>query len=75
MLVTIVAHPNSRRPRVETDVDGKLHIYVNPPPLKGKANEVITKVLADHFKTKTLYVTLVRGNKSKIKVFRIDVEM
>jgi hypothetical protein len=71
MRVTIVAHTNSRNPRVETDIAGALHVYVNAPPIDGKANEVIVDTLAKYFKTKKSLVSLIRGAKSKQKVFEI----
>lgn len=71
MKVTIVAHVNSRNPRIETDMLGALHVYVNAPPLDGKANKAIVEAIARHFKTKKSLVFLVRGEKSKSKVFEV----
>ena len=41
MIITVIAHPNSKKPRVEKDLFGTLHIYVSQPPLEGKANKAV----------------------------------
>ncbi len=72
MTVIITAHPNSKRPRIEKDLFGGLHIYVNQPPLEGKANKAVAEVLAEHFKVSKSKVVLIRGEKSKQKTFLIS---
>ncbi|KND48649.1 MAG: hypothetical protein AB200_02900 [Parcubacteria bacterium C7867-005] len=42
-------------------------------PVEGKANEAITKLLAEHFKVSRSQVRLIRGATSKQKVF--DIKM
>jgi uncharacterized protein YggU (UPF0235/DUF167 family) len=74
MELTITAHPNSKKPRVEKDLFGALHIYVNQPPLEGKANKAVMEALCEHLKIKKSAVKLIRGEKSKQKVFRILAE-
>lgn len=71
MKLTITAHPNSKKPRVEKDLFGQLHIYVNQPPLEGKANKAVIESLAEHFKISKSSVSLIKGEKSKIKEFLI----
>ena len=71
MKVTVIVHPNSKKPRVEKDLLGTLNVYVGQPPLEGRANEAVIEALAEHFKVKKYQVTLVTGTKSKIKVFEI----
>jgi len=71
MRVSIIAHPNSRKPRVEKDLLGTLHVYVNAPPLEGRANNAIVKALAKYFKVKKSRVIFISGTKSKSKTFEI----
>lgn len=71
--ITITAHPNSKRPRIEKDLFGDLHIYVNQPPLEGKANKAVVESLAEHFKISKSKIVLIRGEKSKQKTFIIEV--
>lgn len=71
MKLAIIAHPNAKRPRIEEDLLGTLHIYVNAPPLEGKANKAISEALAKYFKVKISQVDLIAGFKSKNKTFEI----
>lgn len=71
MRISIIAHPNSRKPRIEKDLLETLHVYVNQPPLEGKANRAVIESLAKYFKVKSNCVKLISGEKSKIKFFEI----
>ncbi len=73
MRATVFVHPNSKKPRIDKDLLGSLHIYVNQPPLEGKANKAVIEALAKHFKVSKSKVQLLRGEKSKIKVFDIQI--
>lgn len=72
MKITVTAHPNSKKPRVEKDLFGSLHIYVAQPPLEGKANKAIMEALAEYFKISKSRISLVRGEKSKQKFFEYE---
>ena len=69
--INIIAHPNSKKPRIEKDLLGEMHAYISEPPLEGKANNAIREALAKHFAVKKSSVLLVSGEKSKNKVFEI----
>ena len=71
MKISIIVHPNSKRPRVEKDLLETLHVYVNQPPLEGKANRAVIEALAEYFKIKRNCVRLLSGEKSKNKLFEI----
>ena len=71
MKISIIVHPNSKRPRIEKDLLDTLHVYVNQPPLEGKANKAVIEALAEYFKVKRNCVRLLSGEKSKNKLFEI----
>ena len=71
MKVSVIVHPNAKRERIEKDLLDNLHVYVNQPPLEGKANRATTSALADYFKTSSSSVKLISGVKSKYKIFEI----
>jgi len=71
MTISIIVHPNSKRPRLEKDLFGQIHIYVKEPPLEGQANLAVIKQLAQYFQVSKSNVRLVRGHKSKLKIFEI----
>ena len=50
---------------------GATHVYVNAPPLEGKANRAVVEALAKHFEVSRGKVILLWGEKSKNKVFEI----
>jgi len=71
MRISIIAHPNSKKPRVEKDLLGTLHVYVAEPALEWKANRAVIEALAEYFHTKKGNVTLLQGEKLKTKLFEI----
>lgn len=71
MRISIIAHPNSKRPRVEKDLLEVLHVHVSAAPLEGKANNAVREALAKYFKVNKSSVMLVSGEKSKNKIFEI----
>ncbi|MCL5432909.1 MAG: DUF167 domain-containing protein [Patescibacteria group bacterium] len=73
MKVSVVVHPNSKKARVEKDLFGTLHVYVNQPPLEGKANKAVIESLAKHFNAKKGDIFLLSGIKSKNKIFEIGI--
>ena len=42
------------------------------PPVDGKANAALRRLLADHFRVPTSQVTVERGERNRSKVVRID---
>lgn len=72
MQIPVITHPNAKRPRIEEDLTGMLHVYVNAPPLEGRANMAAIEALADYYKVKKSAVRLLSGHKSKNKRFEIN---
>ncbi|CAM4350530.1 hypothetical protein MB901379_02692 [Mycobacterium basiliense] len=71
-IVVVKVKPNSRKgPRVESDSDAGLIIYVREPAAEGKANEAVAHLLAAHLKLSRSRVELVAGARSRLKRFRI----
>jgi uncharacterized protein (TIGR00251 family) len=71
MKISIIVHPNSKKPRIEKDLLGDLHVYVSQPPLEGKANNAVINALAEYFMVRRSAVQLISGTKSKNKLFKI----
>lgn len=72
MKIQVITHPNAKKPRVEKDQDGTLHVYVNQPATEGKANMAVIQALAEHFKVRKNNIILLSGHKSKLKLFNIQ---
>jgi len=48
-----------------------LVVYTRAEPINGKANERIRQMLSDYYQVPKTTITLLKGEKSKIKVFDI----
>ncbi len=72
MKISIIAHVNSKKPRIEKDLFGTLHVYVREPAMEGKANAALQEALSEHFKTNKSSVRLISGHKSKQKTFEVS---
>ncbi|MEK7194181.1 MAG: DUF167 domain-containing protein [Patescibacteria group bacterium] len=59
------------QPRLIPEVEEWYTVSVKEPAVEGRANEAITKLLAEYFKVSLSQVRLVRGATSKKKVFEI----
>lgn len=72
MLVKVAIKPNSKhREEVVGAAGGALTVYTKSPAIEGRANEAAVRLLADHFGVSQGRVKLVRGHRSKYKVFDV----
>ena len=62
--INIKVIPNAKRNNVLKEND-RLKVYVTAPPVNGKANKAVIKVLAEYLKIKKRNVKIIKGNKSK----------
>lgn len=72
MNYSLIAHPNAKKPRIEKDIFGLLHVYVHEPPLEGKANHAIILALAEYFHVHKRNVHLLSGMAGKHKIVEIQ---
>ena len=72
MRVRVTVRPGSRRRAVQEDGD-TLVVWVRSSPTRGRANEEARELLADHFGVSKERVRLVRGWKSREKVFEVEL--
>ncbi len=73
MLVRVRAKPKSKKEGVRKISEDLFEVRVNAPPEKGKANERIRELLADHFKVPKSKVKLLKGETSKEKLFEVEL--
>ena len=64
--------PNAPRDEIAGWLGAALKVKVHAPALEGRANETLTEFLADRLRLPRRAVTLVRGERSRHKVVRID---
>lgn len=71
MKVTISVKTNSKIESVEKISELEYLVRVNTPPVEGKANKRIIELLSDYFDVPKSKISLVKGEKSKKKIFEI----
>ena len=78
MKIFVKAKPGAKENRVTPpplklmqDEEGWYTVSTKERPVEGRANEAITKLLAEHFDISRSQVRLVSGATSKRKVFEI----
>jgi len=71
--IQVKVHPASSKRGVESKDQG-LHLYTTKKPIRGEANRDAVKLLADYFKVPKRCVTLIKGEKTNNKVFRVESE-
>lgn len=72
-MITVRVKPGSRKgPLVEVDDDGALTIYVQERAVDGKANDAVTKLLAQHLGVPRSRVELISGATARLKRFRVS---
>jgi hypothetical protein len=72
MKITVAVKPNSKKESVEILPDGSYLVRVNTPPVDGKANERVIKLLSKALKKPKSTIELVSGHRSKRKIFEIS---
>jgi uncharacterized protein len=66
--------PNSRQQKVEEDSEGNLTVNLKSPPVDGKANEELIRLLADKFDVPKSSIRIKSGLSSRQKVVVIDTD-
>lgn len=70
-IFAIKATPKASRDRIVIE-DNTIRVYVTAPADKGKANDAIRKLLAKALHVPKSRLTLVRGETSRNKQFRLE---
>ena len=71
MKIIIRAKPNAKENKVEKISENEFTVYVTAPPIDGKANAAIVKMLANYFNTSQSMVTIISGHFAKTKVVEV----
>jgi uncharacterized protein (TIGR00251 family) len=65
--------PNSKQQKIAEQEDGSLIVHLKSPPVDGKANEELIKLLAEKFDVPKSHITIKSGSTSRQKVVEIDI--
>ncbi len=64
--------PNAKQQKIEELADGSLNAHLKSPPLDGKANEELIKLLAKKFDVPKSSIRIKSGATSRQKLIEID---
>ncbi|AUT00866.1 hypothetical protein CLI64_10920 [Nostoc sp. CENA543] len=64
--------PNSKQQKIEEQADGSLTVYLKSPPVDGKANEELIKLLAEKFDVPKSHIRIKSGLTSRQKLIEIE---
>ncbi|MDB9493315.1 DUF167 domain-containing protein [Spirulina major CS-329] len=59
--------PNAKRQSLTEAADGSLVIYLTSPPVDGKANQELIKLLAKTYRVPKSAIAITRGHHARIK--------
>ncbi|MGV0029202.1 DUF167 domain-containing protein [Phormidesmis priestleyi] len=71
-IIQVKVKPNSSQQKIEIQEDGTLIVFLRSPPIDGKANEELIKLLSKEFDVSKSCITIRSGRSSKIKRVEID---
>jgi uncharacterized protein (TIGR00251 family) len=69
--LTVRLQPRARRDEVVGERDGKIVIRVTAPPVEGRANDALCRLVAKTVGVAPSRVEIVRGHSSRDKVVRV----
>lgn len=72
MKIIIKAKPGAKEDRIEKVDESNYIVYVQAPPIDGKANAAIVKLLAAHFDVSQSLVSIISGHMARVKVVEIN---
>lgn len=71
MQIKIKVIPRAKKERIEKS-DDILRVYINEPPVDGKANKKLIEVLARHLGVKKSQISIVSGETCRNKLINIQ---
>ncbi len=72
MILRIKVTPRSSRSAIVGELpDGTLKVRIAAAPERGKANQELRRVLAEHYKVAPSAVTVISGHTASLKLVRI----
>ena len=72
MRITVHAKPNSKQEKIEPAGGDSFVVSVKEPPIEGRANSAVIKVVARYFKVPNSSVKIVSGKTSRLKILDIQ---
>jgi uncharacterized protein (TIGR00251 family) len=71
MKIIVKVKPASREDKIEKINENSFAVSVKAPPVDGKANAALVKLLAEYFDISPSLVEIISGHLARVKVIRI----
>lgn len=71
LILSLFVRPNSRKEQILIEAD-KITILITEPPIEGKANKTILKILSKFLKVPVSKIEIIKGIKSHDKKIAIN---
>lgn len=71
MKIFVKVKPNSNCESVEKIDDSHFIVAVKEPPVRGRANQAVSRALASYFRIPAFRIRLIKGFREKNKIFEI----
>lgn len=72
MRIIVKVKPRSFQERIEVIDQNNLIVWLKNPPVENQANLELIKLLAKHFKVAKTQIEIIKGEKSKNKIVKIE---
>lgn len=72
MRIYVKVSPRSSKNEVTKIAEGEYRVKVTAPPVDGQANNMLIKVLAEHFDVPKSSLKIIGGKSAKIKIIEIS---
>lgn len=69
--IWVTVKPQAKRQEVKKIADGEYSVSVSAPARKGKANEAVRELLAEHFSVPKSSIRIIRGETARRKLVEI----
>ncbi len=72
MKISVKVKPKKKKETVERVDDTNFIAYVKAPPVEGKANDALVRLLSDYFDVPKSKVQIIKGTSGRYKVVEIS---
>ncbi len=69
--ILVRVKPNAKENRIKKVAENQFLIWVKARPRQGQANQAVIEVLSNYFAVSKSYISLLKGQASKHKIFVI----
>jgi len=70
--IIVKTKPGSKDNKIEKIDESNYIVYVKEPPIDGKANAAVIKLLADYFDISPSLIEIISGFMARVKVIEIN---